>query len=207
MTSTVLWVTSGRGPAECMEAAVRVAREIVREAEEAGLSAACGLPRGVTAAQSVSVSLGGEGSDAFASSWAGTVLWSARSDRRGAKSRKNWYVAVREAEKAPAVATLPESEVRYETLRAGGPGGQHQNVTDSAVRAVHIPTGLAALARDGRSQHQNRKTAYLRLAEVIEAIAERDRAAAARRDWLGKIEVERGNPARAYEGDEMRRKL
>lgn len=206
MTATMLWVTAGRGPTECMEAAARVAREIVREAEEAGLSAACGLARDESSAQSVSVSLGGDGSEAFAASWRGTVLWTAKSGRRGAKSRKNWYVAVRSAETPPAATPLPESEVRYETLRAGGPGGQHQNVTDSAVRAVHIPTGLSAMARDGRSQHQNRKTAYLRLLEVIQAITERDKAAAARRDWLGKIAVERGNPVRAYEGEEMLRK-
>jgi len=206
MTATVLWVTSGRGPAECMEAVARVAREIVREAEESGLSAACGLAYRETSAQSVSVSVGGDGSDAFASSWLGTVLWTAKSGRRGAKSRKNWFVAVREAEAMPAAAALPDSEVRYETLRAGGPGGQHQNVTDSAVRAIHIPTGLSAMSRDGRSQHQNRKTAYLRLSEVIQAITERDRAAAVRKDWLGKIEVERGNPVRTYEGEEMKRR-
>ena len=78
-------------------------------------------------------------------------------------------------------------------------GGQHQNVKDSAVRAVHLPTGISAISRDGRSQRQNRKAAIGRLAEALAARDEMERAAASRREWLGLIEVERGNPRRSYE--------
>jgi protein subunit release factor A len=60
------------------------------------------------------------------------------------------------------------SQCRVETFRAGGPGGQHQNTTDSAVRLVHLPTGIRVTARDERSQHRNRALALLRLKARIE---------------------------------------
>jgi ribosome-associated protein len=59
------------------------------------------------------------------------------------------------------------SECRIETFRAGGPGGQHQNTSDSAVRLVHLPTGIRVIARDERSQLRNRALALQRLREKL----------------------------------------
>ena len=66
---------------------------------------------------------------------------------------------------------LPESdeallaECEVDTFRAGGPGGQHQNKTESAVRLRHLPTGLVAICRAERSQYQNKATCLRRLRE------------------------------------------
>ena len=65
------------------------------------------------------------------------------------------------------------AECRVETFRAGGPGGQHQNTTESAVRLVHLPTGVQAIARDERSQHRNRSIALKRLRAALERLNRR----------------------------------
>ena len=60
------------------------------------------------------------------------------------------------------------AECRVETFRAGGPGGQHQNKTESGVRLTHLPTGITVTARDSRSQHRNRRIAVERLRTELE---------------------------------------
>ena len=74
---------------------------------------------------------------------------------------------------------LPESdedllrECEVETFRASGPGGQHVNKTESAVRLRHLPTGLVATSRESRSQHQNKAACLRKLRAQAEQLNRR----------------------------------
>ncbi|SRR6266540_2652391 len=63
---------------------------------------------------------------------------------------------------------IKESDIRWEFYRGSGPGGQHRNVTDSAVRIRHLPTGIVVQASESRSQAQNREVALERLKAALE---------------------------------------
>lgn len=74
---------------------------------------------------------------------------------------------------------LPETdeellrECEMETFRASGPGGQHVNKTESAVRLKHLPTGLVVTSREERSQHRNKALCLEKLRERVEQLNHR----------------------------------
>ncbi|MCW5220921.1 peptide chain release factor 1 [Verminephrobacter aporrectodeae subsp. tuberculatae] len=81
-----------------------------------------------------------------------------------------------EPDAAQAIALNP-AELRIDTFRASGAGGQHINKTDSAVRVVHLPTGIVAECQDGRSQHGNKARALQVLQARIQEKERSERAA------------------------------
>lgn len=195
MSAILLCVTAGRGPAECRLAVAEVVTALAIEAERAGLSVATEAnPDGDK--PSVMVALDGEAATGFLRGWEGTVRVVARSTLRPGHRRRNWFVAVHRIVEPAGLPELDPADLVYETMRAGGPGGQHQNRTESAVRVTHRPSGASAVAREDRSQHRNRQLALARLKAVLAGVHARERERQAFRDWLARITVERGNPVR-----------
>jgi peptide chain release factor len=142
------------------------------------------------------VVLTGDEADGFAAGWVGTIKWVSQSTLRPGHKRRNWFVGVTQLPTNQVAASLDARDIKFETLRAGGPGGQHQNTTDSAVRALHVPSGISVVAREHRSQHRNKAAAITRLAEILEAKARQETSHAQHAEWTARIEIQRGNALR-----------
>lgn len=200
MTEIVLHLSSGQGPRECEWVVWHLVRVWGEEARQAGLSCEPVEPVPGPAA-SVLLSLSGPGAAAFAAARLGTVRWIGTSPFRPHHKRRNWFVSARPAPTAEDVPELRDEDLRFETLRASGPGGQHVNKTESAVRVTHTPTGLTAFSQEQRSQLANRKVARMKLAMLLEERRERNAATGNRQLWAQNHDLERGNAVRSYAGE------
>ena len=96
------------------------------------------------------------------------------------------------------------SDVRTDTFRASGAGGQHINKTDSAVRLTHIPTGIVVQCQDGRSQHSNRDVAWKRLRSRLYDFELRKRQEEQQKLEDTKTDVGWGHQIRSYVLDQSR---
>ena len=93
---------------------------------------------------------------------------------------------------------IKESDVRVDTMRAGGAGGQHVNKTESAIRLTHIPTNVVVVCQNDRSQHRNRAQAWDMLrAKLYEAELERREEKAAAEN-AAKTDIGWGHQIRSY---------
>jgi peptide chain release factor 2 len=103
-----------------------------------------------------------------------------------------------EVEDTTEFGDIPDDELKVETFRSQGAGGQHVNKTDSAVRLTHLPTGIVAQSQNERSQHQNRESAMkiLRARLLERRISDREREIA---ELKGEhVEAGWGNQIRSY---------
>jgi peptide chain release factor 2 len=93
---------------------------------------------------------------------------------------------------------IDEKELRIETMRSGGAGGQHVNKTESAVRITHVPTGIAVHCQSERSQHKNRATAMRILRSKLFEIEQRKMEEKMGGLHAAKKAIEWGNQIRSY---------
>lgn len=133
----------------------------------------------------------------------GTIKWIVQSPFRPKHKRKNWFIGVSEIQENQKQVFDAEL-VRFETFRSGGKGGQHVNKVETAVRAIHLPTGVSVVSMQGRDQHTNKKLALIRLNEIIMEQNIAQELLLKQTMWIQHELLERGKPIRVYEGMEFK---
>lgn len=202
-----LLVSSGNGPGECRQAVAHLLIRLAEEAELLGLDldvAERAAPHGPASAVIV---LTGTGATDMALEWEGSILWRCPSSLRPKHPRKNWFAQIFRLAPAPVAIRIDPETVEMQAIRAGGPGGQHQNKTSSAIRARWVdPEGRnwSVVVRDNRSQHMNRRVALDRLSVLISA--DRAEAAASQKAAVHDLhgQIRRGDPRKVFEGEGFR---
>ncbi|MEV1242770.1 peptide chain release factor H [Nonomuraea sp. NPDC050022] len=197
--SVHLLLSAGRGPQECAWALARLLHRLEADATQQNLEThrahiAPGDRPGTY--RSVLIRIAGDGSEAFAASWTGTLCWQAPSPYRVNTGRKNWYVISQPCQVDAPRTTFAEGDVDIVACRTGGPGGQHRNKASTAVRATHRPTGLVVVVDTERQFTLNRRIAMRLLRERIEHGDEAAERAVIAARWRVHDELVRGNPTR-----------
>ncbi len=196
----IIQITSGRGPAECAWVVAKLLKVFLSDVKSFGfeykvISRVAGQEAGTLL--SASISLKGKNTDEFLSAWEGSIQWIGKSMFRKYHKRKNWFVGLKSFS-LTKVNSLHEKDIKFQTLRSSGPGGQHVNKTESAVRATHITTGIAVLVQDSRSQHQNKKIAIQRLSDKFQEIRIKQLVQEFETSWSQHNSLQRGNPVRVF---------
>lgn len=204
MEKSYIQITSGRGPVECCRVVVLITKKIVEQIKGLGYEVDIvehedGPEDGCMFSATLSVE--GENVMSLKDEWEGSVLWVAQKNPfRPWHRRKNWFVGVHFFSPLQP-ESINDRDITYETLRASGPGGQNVNKVETAVRAIHMPTGLTVLASDMRSQTQNKKLARERLVMKLSAMEEAKQMQQTHDVWMNHNTLERGNPVKKFKED------
>ncbi|MDF7666765.1 peptide chain release factor H [Orbaceae bacterium ESL0727] len=163
----LLHFSAAKGPDECALAVAKALACFLQEANRADVTVEIlesdpGDKPGTL--RSVLVSVDGPQADALISRWQGSIQWVCQSPYRPKHKRKNWFIGVNSLPQPPHFG---ESEIRFETTKSSGAGGQHVNKTESAVRATHLQTGISVKVQSERSQHANKRLATLLLSHKL----------------------------------------
>ena len=195
----ILQISSGMGPVECRAAVGGIFRALEKEFPD--IEMITGVKGEVEGAYSSIIFT----SEQDLSALAGTMQWVCKSGYRPGHKRKNWFVDVSIIEEPDEVdEKITEDKIRIEKFHSGGPGGQHVNKTESGVRIIHIPTGIAVSSTKERSQFMNKQDALKKLSAVLKQTNLDSKDKQKNSAWSKHAQIVRGNPVRIYEGENFR---
>lgn len=198
MKSISIQITSGQGPEECCRVVAKVQEMLIKQAKQLKIQIEVlenikGEFNGTL--RSALLLAKAEDLTAFTKEWQGSILWIAQSPYRRYHKRKNWFIGVEIYENQEKLRWNPK-EIIIETLRASGPGGQNVNKVETAVRAIHKPSGLQVLVMDTRSQLQNKKLCLERLENKVTSWQTRQLIEQQQLQWQNHTALTRGNPVK-----------
>ncbi len=200
-------ITAGKGPAECCWVVSKVLKILLREAEMYGIDCTQlhrenGSENGTLF--SVTLQLEGDAVDDFVATWVGTIQWIGKSKFRKFHKRRNWFVGVNLLRFQSQEKAFSERNIRFEFTKSGGPGGQHVNKVNTAVRAKYLPTGDSVFVSQGRSQLQNKQETVRKLKEVLRLKSRQYFQENRKSNWQNHKELKRGNPIRVFTGSDFK---
>lgn len=203
----IIQITAGRGPLECQWVVAKVLKIFMQEAENENIKTEI-----ITREQgdenltlkSVTLRLSGKNTNDFLKNWLGSVCWIGKSTFRKFHARQNWFIGVFEMENLEKL-DFNESDIKFQTTRSQGSGGQNVNKVNSAVRATHEPSGVSVFVQDTRSQLENKKLAISRLREKLAEVELEKLKQNAQNQWNNHLQVQRGNPTRTFTGTDFKK--
>jgi len=202
-----MWIqiSSGKGPDECELAVSLFFKTFENECKLSGIDVKVldAVPGNIAGNyKSILLSVTGQSKDKLQS---GTIQWICKSPYRPNHKRKNWFINL-EVFEEPEMLVFSDKEIKFESMRSSGPGGQNVNKVETAIRAIHLPTGLTVTASEERSQYLNKKLAVARLVNLLNAQNEKNLKSLEKSLWMQHNLLIRGNPIRTYEGEKFKLK-
>jgi peptide chain release factor len=203
MKKMMIQITSGKGPAECCRVVACLQSLMMKQAKQRGITLQVlenkpGELNGTLLSATMIAT--GDGLNAFVEEWLGTIQWIAQSPYRKYHKRKNWFVGVAAFDMKELMRWNPK-DVKLETCRSSGPGGQNVNKVETAVRGTHLPSGLQVMAMDSRSQLENKKLCLARLEAKILVWQTEQLMEQQQNQWQEHSALERGNPAKTIKAE------
>ncbi|MGE8556204.1 MAG: peptide chain release factor H [Chryseobacterium jejuense] len=202
----LIQITSGRGPLECQWVVSKVLKTFLEELKDNTIDyEIIHRENGDVnmTIKSVTVLLKGKNIKEFLKSWLGSICWEGKSTFRKLHKRSKWFIGVFELENLET-ANFNEKDIRFQTARSQGSGGQNVNKVNTAVRATHIPTNESVFVQDTRSQLNNKKLSITRLKEKVMGTYIQQLEDRMKETWNHHLQVERGNPVRTFSGTDFK---